>query len=762
MSDLRSGFRFAYRAFISYSHADKAWADWLHKALETYRVPSRLVGKETAAGIIPRRLNPIFRDRDELASAHDLGRKVNEALAKSEALVVICSPHSAQSRWVNEEVLAFKRTGRTERIFCLIVDGEPGATDKPGREAEECFCPALRCTLDANGQPTTERTEPIAADARPGKDGKANAELKLIAGLLDVGFDQLKQREQHRKMQRLVAVTSLALVVMAVTVVLAVFALISRHDAVIAQHKAVAAQHTAVVAQQAAERRQKQAEGLVNFMLGDLTDKLQAQSNLDILSSVDDRAMAYFKSLPSTDVNDTVLAQRAKALELIGTTRMHGDHPTAALAAFHASTSISSRLAAAAPANVARQAAYARTLTYIGMIHQRQDDLVAAQREYAQAAHVLQLSLMHAPNDLDLLEQLSYVRNNDGYALEASGHLEAAHAEYEAMTAMANKLIAADPHDNAFTEILISAHLNLESLAAEGGDLAAAMAESRAADTVGTTADDSIINNKSVGYYLQTGRETLGQVLSWTGDSESAVRGLQQASDMAWRLVVNDPKNMDSQRAWSHSSSLLARLQRLNGNLPAAIKLNTQAVATIEGLIRKHPSNHVGQVGYAETFTEQAAELRTSGNRNSARRSAQRALHILVPSLTEHPADRYTLLATMTAKLLLASVTEDVQSARALYEQALGTMQAVKIGREDPRLLALQVEALLALDRKPDAQPLIKRAWSSGYRDPGFVDVLRHAHIDYPPNPAFQARLLAVEARVQADAAPQASGKGNR
>ncbi|MEO6969233.1 MAG: hypothetical protein ABI132_12410, partial [Rhodanobacteraceae bacterium] len=55
---------FAYRAFISYSHADRAWCDWLHKVLETYRVPSRLVGRETASGTIPRRLTPIFRDRD--------------------------------------------------------------------------------------------------------------------------------------------------------------------------------------------------------------------------------------------------------------------------------------------------------------------------------------------------------------------------------------------------------------------------------------------------------------------------------------------------------------------------------------------------------------------------------------------------------------------------------------------------------------------------------------------------------------------------
>src|ERR1700742_893341 len=100
-----------YRAFISYSHRDETWARWLHRAIETYRVPSRLVGTTTAAGIIPRRLAPVFRDRDELASATDLGRKVDEALAASANLIVICSPAAATSRWVDAEVRAYKRLG---------------------------------------------------------------------------------------------------------------------------------------------------------------------------------------------------------------------------------------------------------------------------------------------------------------------------------------------------------------------------------------------------------------------------------------------------------------------------------------------------------------------------------------------------------------------------------------------------------------------------------------------------------------------------
>ena len=204
---------FKYRAFISYSHQDKAWGDWLHKALETYRVPRRLVGRVTRDGAIPRRLFPIFRDREELPTSADLGANISEALQSSRYLIVICSSRSAVSRWVNEEVKAFKAMGREDRILCLIVDGEPNASDRPDSGLRECFPEAVRFRVDAAGQLTTARSEPIAADARPGKDGRHNARLKLIAGLLGVGFDELRQREKRRQIWfRVQAVTvSLAL-----------------------------------------------------------------------------------------------------------------------------------------------------------------------------------------------------------------------------------------------------------------------------------------------------------------------------------------------------------------------------------------------------------------------------------------------------------------------------------------------------------------------------------------------------------------------
>jgi len=193
---------FKYWAFISYSHRDKAWGDWLHRRLETYRVPGRLAGRPGRDGAVPKRLFPVFRDREELPSSADLSNNISDALQKSRYLIVICSPQSAVSRWVNEEIFAFKRLGRADRILALVVDGEPNASDHPESGALECFPAALRHTVSPEGALLEERVEPIAADARSGKDGKANSFLKLAAGLLGVAYDELRQRERQRVRQR--------------------------------------------------------------------------------------------------------------------------------------------------------------------------------------------------------------------------------------------------------------------------------------------------------------------------------------------------------------------------------------------------------------------------------------------------------------------------------------------------------------------------------------------------------------------------------
>ena len=111
-----------YTAFLSYSHKDAAAAARLHRRLETYQLPKRLVGTMTARGPVPARLWPIFRDREELPAATDLSETVREALARSGALIILCSPDAAASLWVAEEIETFRRLHPDRPILAAILE----------------------------------------------------------------------------------------------------------------------------------------------------------------------------------------------------------------------------------------------------------------------------------------------------------------------------------------------------------------------------------------------------------------------------------------------------------------------------------------------------------------------------------------------------------------------------------------------------------------------------------------------------------------
>lgn len=168
-------------------------------------MPRQLAGAVAESADLPRRFQPVFLDHGELAASSDLGAHLKRALSESRNLIVLCSPHSAQSRWVNEEVLHFKRMGRAADIRCIIADGRGSSEWAP----EACFCPALLFDVEEDGSLSDRPTsEPLAADLREARDGRRNGLLRLIAGMLGVGFDRLKQRERRRRHTRLAVVSA--------------------------------------------------------------------------------------------------------------------------------------------------------------------------------------------------------------------------------------------------------------------------------------------------------------------------------------------------------------------------------------------------------------------------------------------------------------------------------------------------------------------------------------------------------------------------
>ena len=192
--------------FISYNHKDVKWAQWLQKKLEWYRLPTEIHNEFSDS----RYIRPVFRDRDTLTSGV-LNDELRNHLEASQFLVVLCSPNSAKSEWVSDEIKAFIEMGRLDKIVPFIVDGNPqdySHADISQPLMGECFPRALR---EWNTNHPDKNLLGIAV-TDDGKTDRQKAFIRLVAHLLGVEFDTLWQRHK-RYIRRMIAMLSVLAVV---------------------------------------------------------------------------------------------------------------------------------------------------------------------------------------------------------------------------------------------------------------------------------------------------------------------------------------------------------------------------------------------------------------------------------------------------------------------------------------------------------------------------------------------------------------------
>lgn len=282
-----------YRAFISYSHADEQWANRLQRKLESFKLPRHL--REPGADDYP--LRPVFRDRNELSSASRLSDVIEQALDRSAALIVICSPSAAASKWVNEEVRYFRQHYPERPVLALLVAGRP--EDDPRESSEAAF--PLSVMAENVASPEQGLMDPLAADARRQGDGFQMALLKLAAGLLGVGFDELWRRQQKATQRRWALLSTTLFALLLVFGVLTWQALQARDEARLAQARA----QLELTAEQQTRR----------FLLSifSLSGAEQARGSEVTVRSVLDRAVA---TIDATDFDKPVV--RARMLTTMG------------------------------------------------------------------------------------------------------------------------------------------------------------------------------------------------------------------------------------------------------------------------------------------------------------------------------------------------------------------------------------------------------------------------------------------------------------
>lgn len=551
-----------YWAFLSYSHADIRWARRLHRALEAYVAPRRLVGRPTPCGPAPRRLRPIFRDLDEMGAGGSLSERLKRALDASGALIVICSPAAAASPWVGEEIRRFKAERGEDRILAVIVDGEPFGSERPGAAALECFPEALR-RRHADG----ERIEPIAADLRPGRDNLHAAVLKLVAGVLDVDLDELVQRDAARRNRELMALASVFGVAAAAMAALAMIAVQGRDEA---------------------RRERGQAERLVEFMIGDLKDKLQPAGRLDILDAIGVRAQAYYAAENSGGLDDRSLGRRARVLHLLGDIQKQRGDLTAALELFQQASRSTAELLKRRPNDPQAIYDHAQSVAYIG--------------------------------------EVAYRRGDPAVALPP----------YEAYQSLARKLAAIDPNNPDWQREVEEADT----------DLGVVLLSLARPDEAARDFQDALGISRRLaaapGEKQRTWRWDEAQNFAWLADAElargaldAAIANRQAEGRIYETIVAASPRDSEASAALASNRAKIASIELASGGAAAATQALQEAAAEIDPLLREAPDNDIYK-GEAVTVMRLLAQAQLQDGRLSdAAPTAARAIQLCQAQLQE-------------------------------------------------------------------------------------------------------------------------------
>jgi tetratricopeptide (TPR) repeat protein len=505
----KSAGEFRYWAFLSYSHKDATAARTLHRRLETYRIPARLAGTSTALGRVPDRLWPIFRDRDELPAATDLSETVRRALDHSGALIILCSPEAAHSLWVAEEIRTFRALHPERPILAAILSGSP----------PDCFPGELR-RVDAHG----ESHEPLATDLRPGGDGAQPGLLKLVAGITGLGLDDLVQRDAARRIRRVTAVTVGALVAMLMMAALTVIALNARAEA---------------------ERQRAEAEGLVEFMLTDLRERLRGVGRLDVLAAVNQRALAHYsrqgdlRRLPAD-----ALSRRARILHAIG------------------------------------------------------EDYLARQRfqnarnAFRQAAETTGEQLRRDPGNPDRIFDQSQSEFWLGRIDYDQAHFQEARPAFERYRRLTERLVVKNPSNPLWLQEAGYAAGNLCSIAL-GDPVDSAAAVRLCGAAVRRMEQVAILRTNDPGATVDLANRYgwMVDALDANGQWDVARRYRSRHEALVQRLIRSDPRNLDYRDIWMRSQFGFGRLLLEHGEEEEARRRFADAAATARLLCHRDPHN---------------------------------------------------------------------------------------------------------------------------------------------------------------------------
>ena len=385
-----------------------------------------------------RTLGPIFLDRSELSAAPDLSETIHSALSASEALIVLTSPAAKASHWVSEEIATFRKMHPEAPIFCAGLSGTP----------QNSFPDIL---LEGG-------SEPLAADLS-GRNDRLGV-TQLAAGLLNVGLNDLIQRDLKKARRRVTAITvggsALILTLGALTL-------------------------SALSARALADQRTQDAEGQIEFMITDLKDELEAVGRLEPLNTVGQRAESYYAAYPLSRHDADALGRRSRVFHMLGEVQALQGNSETATSYFRKAFDASKALLARHPDDPDRIFDHAQSAFWVGSSHFNRGEHSSAKRYFETYGEIVERLAAREGMTKRVSQERIYVLTNLGAVALATGDRDGNVTYQEDIVTAKTALLAQDSADVGRRISAAKSHIELARAYGEAGGFESAVTAAKTA-----------------------------------------------------------------------------------------------------------------------------------------------------------------------------------------------------------------------------------------------------------------------------------------
>jgi tetratricopeptide (TPR) repeat protein len=499
-------------------------------------------------------------------------------------------------------------------------------------DQERKFISASRVLRERLVREERERQErEIEAARELAKEQKSRAELSEAR--------EKEQKEAARKLRRRAIVAAGAAIAALILLVMSVlWWRAAQKQARIANVQRKAAQAQAQIAEtrrldaQVSEKKandaRDQADGLINFMLFDLHDKLEPIGRLAILDEIAKRSKEYLDTLPKELVTPSRLEQQAAMLDNLGDVRSAQGKLREALDAYQQGLKIRQTLVERNHSNGGWKRDLSVSYGKVGDVLAAQGKLREALNLYQQSLDIRQTLAQQDTSNAGWQRDLSVSHEKVGHVLVAQGKLQEALDLYQRSLNIRQTLTSQDQSNPGWQRDLSTSYEKVGDVLVAQGKLQGALNAYQQSLGIRRTLASQDKSNPDRQRDLSVSYNNVGGVRVAQGKLQEALDLYQQGLKIRQTLADQDQSNSDWQRDLSVSYADVGDVLVAQGKLQDGLEAYQQALAIFERLAAQDQSDSRRQGDLSVSHSKVGNVLLTQGKLQEALDACQQALAI--------------------------------------------------------------------------------------------------------------------------------------